>query len=563
MKGGLVMRIVITAGGVKEKIDTVRSITNSSSGKLGLTIAHYFLIEQPDCELIYVYGGTAEPCLDEKGRVENIKIKDTQDLLDVVSHILISRKVDIFIHSMAVADYTTEYILDLNKLKNIVENQRIFDLDNAIELCKIDSNSKMSSYMESPAIVLKKTPKVIEHIKKLSPFTFLVGFKLLDNVSEEELFDVGFNLLRKNRCNLVLANDIHKIRQGNHRGMLIYPEKTFDIVEGKHNIAKFIVKKSIERYNVKHPKSLQITDNNGILDDIFDEFYRMGQWLDRSDFLPKVINHDRPDKIGTYGNMSMRSGDGFYITCRNVNKSDLKKSEISRIDSVDMVNVDGVYSNVKYNSELKPSIDTTIHSEIYKYSDFTHIVHIHTNKVFLGYPLISEAYPCGCDKECLSIVDVIVQDPTVHIIQMRKHGLIILGNSFKSCQEKIDYLFDNVPYIDYDDSELSIECIEHVNEVAPSFIEDRSFFALKLNNEPIGCLFEKIDNQFVHFGIYTMENVRGKGLHIVKKYLNLYKKDYMLHTTERCRISEFYMTYYGFKPYKIDENSDLQYVLKK
>ena len=556
------MRIVITAGGVKEKIDNVRSITNSSSGKLGLAIAHYFLIEEPDCELIYIYGGTAEPCSDEKGRVENIKIRDTQDLLDVVSHILISRKVDIFVHSMAVADYTTEYVLDLNKLKGFVEGQTVSDFDSLIEQCKIDTNSKMSSYMESPAIVLKKTPKVIEHIKKLSPFTFLVGFKLLDNVSEEELFDVGFNLLRKNRCNLVLANDIHNIRQGNHRGMLIYPEKVYDIVEGKHNIAKFIVKKSIERYSVKHPKSIQVSNNNRISDNIYDEFYRMGQWLDRSDFLPKVINHDRPDKIGTYGNMSMRYGEGFYITCRNVNKSDLKESEISRIDSVNMVNVDGIYSNVKYNSELKPSIDTTIHSEIYKYSDFTHIVHIHTNKVFLGYPLISEAYPCGCDKECLSIVDVVAQDPTVQIIQMRKHGLIVLGNNFEACREKIDNLFNNVPYIDYDDSELSAECVEHVNEVAPSFIEDRTFFALKLNNEPIGCLFERIDDK-VHFGIYTMENVRGKGLHIVKKYLSLYKKDYMLHTTERCHIADFYMTYYGFRPYNISNNSDLQYVLAK
>ena len=205
------MHIVITAGGVKEKIDNVRSITNSSSGKLGLSIAHYFLIEEPNCKITYIYSGTAEPCLDDEGRVENIKIRDTQDLLDVVSHILICNKVDIFVHSMAVADYTTEYVLDLNKLKGLVEGQTVFDFDSLIEECKIDRDSKISSYMETPAIVLKKTPKVIEHIKKLSPFTFLVGFKLLDNVSEEELFDVGFNLLRKNRCNLVLANDIHKM----------------------------------------------------------------------------------------------------------------------------------------------------------------------------------------------------------------------------------------------------------------------------------------------------------------------------------------------------------------
>ena len=557
------MLIVITAGGVKEKIDNVRSITNSSSGKLGQKIAQSFLEKEPNCDLIYIYGGNAEPCLNWSERVENIKIRDTQDLLDTVSHILISRKVDIFIHSMAVADYTTEYVLDLNKMKNLIVGKQVDDFDSIVEQCKIDNSNKMSSYMESPAIVLKKTPKVIEQIKKLSPYTFLVGFKLLDNVSDEELFDVGFNLLRKNRCNLVLANDIHKIRQGNHRGMLIYPEKTYDIVEGKDSIANYIVKKSIERYGVKHPKSIQVSSDNGISDEIFESFYKMGKWLDRNDFLPKVINHDRPDKIGTYGNLSMRYGDKFYITCRNVNKSDLKKSDLSRINSVNLVDEGSIYSNVRYNSELKPSIDTTIHSEIYRYSPFTHIVHIHTNKVFLGYPLISDAFPCGCDKECTSILDIVVEDISVQIIQMRKHGLIILGNSFEACQEKINNLFNNVPYIDYDDNSISEECLGHIKETEPNFIEDGCLFPLKINNDAVGCVFEKVENNFVHFGIYTMENVRGKGLHIVKKYLNLYNKNYILHTTTRCHIDEFYKTYYCFKDFDIKDNYNLQYILKK
>ena len=557
------MLIVITAGGVKEKIDNVRSITNSSSGKLGQKIAQSFLEKESNCDLIYIYGGNAEPCLNWSERVENIKIRDTQDLLDTVSHILISRKVDIFIHSMAVADYTTEYVLDLNKMKNLIVGKQVDDFDSIVEQCKIDNSNKMSSYMESPAIVLKKTPKVIEQIKKLSPYTFLVGFKLLDNVSEEELFDVGFNLLRKNRCNLVLANDIHKIRQGNHRGMLIYPEKTYDIVEGKDNIANYIVEKSIERYSVKHPKSIQVSLDNGISDEIFESFYKMGKWLDRNDFLPKVINHDRPDKIGTYGNLSMRYGNKFYITCRNVNKSDLKKSDLSRITSVNIVNNDSVYSNVKYNSELKPSIDTTIHSEIYRYSHFTHIVHIHTNKIFLGYPLISESFPCGCDKECTSILDIVVKDINTQIIQMRKHGLIVLGNSFEACQEKINNLFNNVPYIDYDDNNISEECLVHIKETEPNFLDEGCLFPLKINNEVVGCVFEKVENNFVHFGIYTMENIRGKGLHIVRKYLNLYDKTYILHTTIRCHIDDFYKTYYCFEDYDIKDNHNLQYILKK
>ena len=64
---------------------------------------------------------------------------------------------------------------------------------------------------------------------------------------------------------------------------------------------------------------------------------------------------------------------------------------------------------------------------------------------------------------------------------MRKHGLIILGNSFEACQEKINNLFNNVPYIDYDDNSISEECLGHIKETEPNFIEDGCLFPLKIN----------------------------------------------------------------------------------
>jgi phosphopantothenate-cysteine ligase len=181
------MKVVITAGGVKEKIDEVRSITNSSSGKLGKKIALNFL-NIKDIEVIYIYAGIAESI--EDSRVRNIYVKDTENLLSIVTEILTNEKIDIFIHSMAVADYTTSYVIDFGKLRNIVQNVEVKNLDNYIEECRVLSNSKISSNIEEPAVVLRKTPKVIKKIKEISPYTFLVGFKLLENVSEEELFDV-------------------------------------------------------------------------------------------------------------------------------------------------------------------------------------------------------------------------------------------------------------------------------------------------------------------------------------------------------------------------------------
>ena len=47
-------KIIITAGGTSERIDNVRKITNSSSGKLGCTIAEK-LIELKNNEIDKIY----------------------------------------------------------------------------------------------------------------------------------------------------------------------------------------------------------------------------------------------------------------------------------------------------------------------------------------------------------------------------------------------------------------------------------------------------------------------------------------------------------------------------
>lgn len=562
------MRIVVTSGGVRERIDNVRSITNSSTGKLGKKITETF-IENKDKFLeksnnknfiiYYLYGGNAEP-FEESAFVKNIRVNSTKDLLEKVQSLLTDGQIDIFVHSMAVADYYSSYVFDLDMFKKKVKENGIDNIDSLLYSCRLDTENKMSSDIKNPCIVLDKNPKVINEIKKLSPYTFLVGFKLLDNVSDNELFEVGFNLLRKNRCNLVLANDISKIRQGLHEGMLIYPEKTYDTVIGKENIATLIVEKCLERYFVGHPKSVQISKNNDISDVLFKEFKEMGAWLNSQGYLPTVINHDRPDKIGTYGNLSCKKGNFIYMTCRNVNKGDLKQTDISliKMDDVKRVENSSVYSVVLYNSELKPSIDTTIHHRIYEISPYSHIVHIHTNRTVLGYPSVFKSYPCGCDLECNAIINILKVNPSIRMIQMRKHGWIVMGNSFDECQRTINRLM-SLPYIDYDSNIVDEECLQHISEVNPKFLLKNELYPIKLDCENIGCLWEHFDS-YVHFGIYTQNKIRNKGLHIVENYLNLYKSQYMLHTTSQCDIAEFYMNKYGFKPYFTQNMYDLQYI---
>lgn len=221
------MKVVITAGGTSEKIDNVRKITNSSTGKLGLCIANEFLKTVEDVEITYIC--SKETFCPNDDRVKIKRIIGVDDLEREVRNVLENNDIDVFIHSMAVSDYKVDYVSTLEKLRN---NEEFTMTDN-----------KISSSLSDLVIVLKPTKKIISIIKDISPNTYLVGFKLLDNVTNDKLIEVATNLMIKNKCNLVVANDLENIRNGKHIGYIIDEENNVIVAEGKDDIAKKLVRR--------------------------------------------------------------------------------------------------------------------------------------------------------------------------------------------------------------------------------------------------------------------------------------------------------------------------------
>lgn len=232
-------KIVITAGGTSEKIDNVRKITNSSSGKLGLTIANHLLKENDDLIIYYVCSKNSLRPLDK--RIKVIEIDDTINLKKEIENLLLNEKIDYFIHSMAVSDYMTDYVTTIERIKASIKNTS--NLDEAFSNIEIINGNKISSYEDNLVIVLKQTPKIISIIKDLSPQTYLVGFKLLDGVSKEELISVAKKLRDKNKCDLVVANDLATIRNGEHIAYIIDKNNEIEESHGKDDIAKKLVRK--------------------------------------------------------------------------------------------------------------------------------------------------------------------------------------------------------------------------------------------------------------------------------------------------------------------------------
>lgn len=259
------MKIIVTAGGTRERIDAVRSITNGATGRLGSLIADELShrISTQELTLYYLCGtGAAVPAAEN---IRIIRIEGTEDLQSKLETLLRTEQIDAVIHSMAVSDYKISSITTPEQIaesvagkfaasKSPVSQEKLRSIvESALSEEAIDANRKISSQLEHPVLVLQKTKKIIEMIKKESPQTVLVGFKLLSGVSESQLIDTAYRLLVKNKCDFVLANDTDSIKDGNHEGFLIDAGASMIKLEGKEAIAKGIadcvLKKLLE--NVK------------------------------------------------------------------------------------------------------------------------------------------------------------------------------------------------------------------------------------------------------------------------------------------------------------------------
>lgn len=155
------MNIIITSGGTSEKIDNVRKITNSSTGKLGCLIARTIIETQENSVDKIYYVCSKEAVKPNHAKIDIIDIVDTNDLECVITDLLTKKSIDIFIHSMAVSDYTVDYVSTSQMLARYIEKN--LDTEDISKLINnnpdIINDSKISSNEDNLIIKLKKTKK--------------------------------------------------------------------------------------------------------------------------------------------------------------------------------------------------------------------------------------------------------------------------------------------------------------------------------------------------------------------------------------------------------------------
>lgn len=249
--------IIITAGPTNEPIDHVMQITNMSSGRLGAVIADTFLKEKNQaigtvyyiCHKRAVLPETIDP------RIEIIKVNTTDDMLDAITRVCNGTKIDIIVHTAAVGDYKSEYVVKAKDLATEIATE-IFDAINQGEItrsdilnilrhpkCICDNDTKISSSEPDLMCKFALTEKIIRYLHSLAPDATLVGCKLLSNVTTDKLISVAKELLEKNHLDYVIANDLQDVTSNSHKARIIDKQGFWASIErSKEEIAQRLTK---------------------------------------------------------------------------------------------------------------------------------------------------------------------------------------------------------------------------------------------------------------------------------------------------------------------------------
>jgi phosphopantothenoylcysteine decarboxylase/phosphopantothenate--cysteine ligase len=177
------LKVLITCGPTWVKIDDVRVISNHSSGEMGHVIAECLLARGAQVTLLE--GAVTDSWSHAKAKVVKYRFFD-----ELEKHLKaeLKKNYDVVIHAAAVSDFTLA-----KSLKG-----------------KINSAKPLS-------LKLVPAQKLIDQIKKISPKTFLVGFKLEPNFKASNVAKETRALFIKSECDLVVANSV----EGGYKGFIV------------------------------------------------------------------------------------------------------------------------------------------------------------------------------------------------------------------------------------------------------------------------------------------------------------------------------------------------------
>ena len=222
------VNVLVTAGSTVEFIDSVRILTNLSSGKMGLNIAQQCLNKEFNVTLVYGHGTMNIP---DDPRMNIMRVKTTEEMFNAVRERILRGKQHVVFHAAAVADFSISH-----SSKN--------------------RSYKMDTRSGPKILKLVPTAKIVNRLKEFDKKIFLVAFKAEYGISEELLIKKAFDKLRECNGDLIVANDVSRrgcdFGSDTNEVYIIDREKNITHVplKSKREIARNLVKIVCKKLNI-------------------------------------------------------------------------------------------------------------------------------------------------------------------------------------------------------------------------------------------------------------------------------------------------------------------------
>ena len=230
---------LITLGGTSEPIDPVRSITNGSTGKMGLAIIKALLeaseLLNINFKIIAVVGTNTIQENEWPKEIFRINIRTANQMHEAVMKNIRDKKIDIFISAAAVGDF---------RIKNYSEEK----------IKKNESEDEIT-------LTFIKNPDILKSVSSLNederPFS--VGFA----AETGDLLDNAMKKYEKKKLDMIIINDSRAIGSNNNEIMIIDTGRNITkyAPDTKTNIGKAIVSDILKNYTETLPDKI-ITQNN-------------------------------------------------------------------------------------------------------------------------------------------------------------------------------------------------------------------------------------------------------------------------------------------------------------
>ncbi len=335
--------------------------------------------------------------------------------------------------------------------KNVIENNDVKIVFLSVAFCDFEGNIKgvhglntwsgkdqprLKTSEGSKMMTLTPSQKVIGKIRKDRKDIFLVGFKTTAGADEDEMFESGLSLLKKNSCNLVVVNDTQT-----RTNMIVTPElTTYCVTKDRNQLVKELVEITVARASNKFTRTT-------IKDGIFLPWHSLGI----PDVLQNVVDWCVENgayeafnnvTVGHFGFKPDPKMQSLY--------SSRRKKNFNNVADRDLVLVD-FQKDEQIAWGAKPSAGArSQYIVLSKFDDLNCIVHFHcplkpTSKIpQVGAQRPQKLFECGSHQCGLNTADGMVRvNKNLAVVMLDKHGPNIVFSASARPEMVIDFIREN------------------------------------------------------------------------------------------------------------------------